>query len=241
MARTRKRNLHIPDVVGEQYRALSEWDSRHARRSYIAALHHAGWTLKSIADIAGMTRESIRLQYAAAGDAAESLDEYRLITGLELPIPPLPTYPEKPKRVVRQIPDDVAVVLQNLHARAIRYRGTENNRENAVAFTALVWSLHTDQGYSIYQIAKATGVTHTALQFRLVRYGYKTTTGTSEPYRRLTGRLQGEAGRKKQCKRGHEFSPENTYILKNGNRICKACQSMRAKAYNERKKNAAHH
>ena len=31
-------------------------------------------------------------------------------------------------------------------------------------------------------------------------------------------------GRKKKCKRGHEFTEENTYIDKRGCRHCKTCQ-----------------
>lgn len=33
--------------------------------------------------------------------------------------------------------------------------------------------------------------------------------------------------RKTHCKRGHEFTPENTYILKTGSRSCKACAQER--------------
>lgn len=240
MARTRKRNPRIPDVVGEQYRALEAWESRHACRSYLSALHNAGWTHVAIGESIGVSRERVRQQIAAAGDAAESLDEYRLITGLELPIPPLPTYPEKPrKRIVRPVPEDVAVILRTLHAQAVRYRGVESNRAAAVAFTALVWSLHSEHGYAINQISKAVGVNHAALQTRLVRYGYKTSSGESMSYRPLIGRGFRRA-LVTHCKRGHEFTPDNTYVYKNGSRFCRACQNIRSKAYQERKKNAAH-
>jgi hypothetical protein len=36
-----------------------------------------------------------------------------------------------------------------------------------------------------------------------------------------------ENARKKFCKRGHEFSTENIYALKNGGRECRKCNSIR--------------
>jgi hypothetical protein len=33
---------------------------------------------------------------------------------------------------------------------------------------------------------------------------------------------------KTHCKRGHEFTPENTYVLKRGGRSCKTCLKMHA-------------
>lgn len=37
----------------------------------------------------------------------------------------------------------------------------------------------------------------------------------------------GVNGRKTHCKRGHEFTPENTYLLTRGERVCVACDKIR--------------
>lgn len=37
--------------------------------------------------------------------------------------------------------------------------------------------------------------------------------------------------RQTHCKRGHEFTPENTYVRKNGTRWCNECRRIRDRAY----------
>lgn len=44
------------------------------------------------------------------------------------------------------------------------------------------------------------------------------------------------AAQKTHCKHGHEFTPENTQIRKNGNRACKECMRVRKRAHRERAK-----
>lgn len=34
---------------------------------------------------------------------------------------------------------------------------------------------------------------------------------------------------KSSCRRGHEYTEENTHVLKNGERVCRACANLRAK------------
>lgn len=40
--------------------------------------------------------------------------------------------------------------------------------------------------------------------------------------------------RKTHCKRGHEFTPENTYVAKNGSRNCRECHRLDARQRRER-------
>lgn len=38
------------------------------------------------------------------------------------------------------------------------------------------------------------------------------------------------------CKSGHEYTPENTYIMPNGHRDCRACIRDRARRYQQRRR-----
>lgn len=46
-----------------------------------------------------------------------------------------------------------------------------------------------------------------------------------EPQTRRENTRSGSQGRAKECKRGHEFTPENTYRTPSGNRSCRACRA----------------
>lgn len=49
---------------------------------------------------------------------------------------------------------------------------------------------------------------------------------------------RGGNGTKTHCKRGHEFTPENTYVGRTGQRWCRACQRIHAAATRQRKRDA---
>ncbi len=49
---------------------------------------------------------------------------------------------------------------------------------------------------------------------------------------------RGGNGAKTHCKRGHEFTPENTYVLKRGGRSCRICLRMHGANSRERKRQA---
>jgi transposase len=92
------------------------------------------------------------------------------------------------------VPQELAEKLMALQEKAYWVRGKGNaNRKEAEEYTKLLYDVIENQGYSYYQVARAIGVTHGAIAFRLVRYGYKTTNGTSGAYRKLTHREAEEA------------------------------------------------
>ena len=175
----RKTQLTLPSEVVDAFNSLGE--DLETRNLYSVALRRAGWTLQSISDATGITRERVRQTTASYGDA---------------PLPPLPdalVVPEPPvkkPKVKRQYvePDPAKLArLRELQPLAQQNRhNSEEYRHAAEQYTALVWEVHDQDGVSLYRLAKHLGVTHGALRFRLARYGYKLPkSGTSKVYTRI--------------------------------------------------------
>lgn len=135
------------------------------RNDYIRALRSAGWSLQSIGSAAGITRERVR-QIAVIG----------LSNKTSLPTMVIPNPPVKPIKVrkVRPEPSEAAIkrllklqpLVQQVRSNSPRYR------KEAEEYSALVYKTVTEEGVSLYNIAKKLQVTHGALRFRLARYGY---------------------------------------------------------------------
>jgi predicted transcriptional regulator len=173
----------LPKEVADVLRTLPIKE----RKAYATALSKEGWTLQSIADVLNVTREAIRLY-----GTAKSNDESEVRKAIaSLPIPPIPTRTitrEVIKRV--QLADDVLAELKELYDKAKLVRGkSANYRKEAEDFTRLAYA-QVEKGVSIYAVAKALGITNSALQFRFTRYGYKVANGKSKVYRPLTHRLK---------------------------------------------------
>ena len=182
--RVPKSDLTLPKEVSDILIALP----LDERRAYVFELRKAGWTLQSMATPLKITRESIRLY----GLKEPSLEVLAKVKHLPIVQPPLiELYVERVKRVK---PDpQVIAQLKELQPKAFMVRGKgKSNREEAELYTRLIYELM-ESGVSGYRIAKELGVTHSALAFRLVRYGYTTSNGTSRSYRKLTNRkIEGE-------------------------------------------------
>ena len=156
------------------------------RKVYSQRLAKEGWTLQSIANELKITREAIRL-YASA----KSNDESEVRNAIaSLPIPPIPTrliHREVIKRVT--IDESDLATLKELYDKAKLVRGKSiNYRKEAEQFTKLAYA-QIEKGVSTYAVAKALGITNSALQFRFTRYGYKVANGKSKVYRPLTHRV----------------------------------------------------
>lgn len=182
--RVPKSDLTLPKEVSDILISLP----LNERRAYVFELRKAGWTLQSMATPLKITRESIRLY----GLKEPSLEVLAKVKHLPIVQPPLiELYVERVKRVK---PDpQVIAQLKELQPKAFMVRGKgKSNREEAELYTRLIYELM-ESGVSGYRIAKELGVTHSALAFRLVRYGYATSNGTSRSYRKLTNRkIEGE-------------------------------------------------
>lgn len=167
-----KRNITLPLEYADM---LKEITANEERDTHVRALRGAGWTYSSMAETLGISRERIR-QICSTPD----LD----VIAVTVPTPP--NYAIKaPKVYVEPSPDALARMLelqpmaQQVRANAPRFR------KEAEEYTALVNKVHAEDGVTLYRLAKRLGVTHSALRFRLARYGYKAPTrgATSKSYR----------------------------------------------------------
>ena len=154
-------------------------------RAHIFCLREAGWTLESIASPLGMSRERVR-QIANQVWEFDGARRESQVNGLQfVPTPPERVVRERKESVPRPRPTaenlarllELQPLVQQVRANSPKYR------EEAEEYTKLVAHEHNDRGVSLYRLAKELGVTHGALRFRLVRYGYKETTSESRVYK----------------------------------------------------------
>jgi len=167
-----KKNQMLPQYIYEEFEGLSNTDHRD---TLIRSLRSAGWTLEAISAASGITRERVR-QIALAPSAS----------GVKIPveIPEPPIKPEKAKPVyIEPTPETLKRLLElQPYAQQVRSNG-KKYRAEAEEYTALLNHAHVVEGVTLYRLAKRLGVTHGALRFRLVRYGYKQpVTATSKVY-----------------------------------------------------------
>lgn len=182
---TLKAKSLLPSEVTDILKSLT-YDERI---SYCRVLHEEGWTYQSMATPLGLTRERVR-QMIDTKYQTKGGHSYTPVNVSHLPVPKLPV-----KVIVKEVvkmkilPDDQLKILKDLKDKAFWVRGTgKNNRAEAEEYVALLYDL-TQQGYSVYGLAKQIGVTHLAIYSRLVRYGYRPIPNSSHRvYRILTHR-----------------------------------------------------
>jgi hypothetical protein len=99
----------------------------------------------------------------------------------------LPNPPAKPVKTppsyIEPSPETLARLLElQPYAQQVRSNGSKY-REEAEEYTELLDYAHRVEGVTLYRLAKRLGITHGAIRFRLVRYGYKDPiTATSKVY-----------------------------------------------------------
>jgi len=167
-----KKNQMLPQYIYEEFEGLSNNDHRD---TLIRSLRSAGWTLESISAASGITRERVRqIALAPSSDSAS--------VPVEIPEPPVK--PEKSRPVyIEPTPETLKRLLElQPYAQQVRSNG-KKYRAEAEEYTSLLNYAHVTEGVTLYRLAKRLGVTHGALRFRLVRYGYKQpVTATSKVY-----------------------------------------------------------
>lgn len=170
-----KKNQRLPKEIHAAFASLQNAD----RDVLIKELVDNHWTYEAVANASGLTRERVRQIANAIDKLAEEFD-YKL--DIEIPEPPVK--PERPRpQYVEPHPDTLRRLLElQPYAQQVRSNG-KKYREEAEEYTALLNHAHTVEGVTLYRLAKRLGVTHGALRFRLVRYGYKKpVTATSKVY-----------------------------------------------------------
>jgi hypothetical protein len=170
-----KKNQKLPDYIIEFFSTPIHSEQRDA---LIRELCGTGWTYEAVASGCGITRERVRQVAASVSTGAAS----SIAFPFEIPEPP--TKPERKKReYVEPLPETLSRLLElQPYAQLVRSYG-KKYREEAEEYTKLLNHAHTIEGVTLYRLAKRLGVTHGALRFRLVRYGYKKpVTATSKVY-----------------------------------------------------------
>lgn len=172
--------LTLPEEVADNLVAL-EGTNRELLKQYIVALRQRGWTLESIAVPLGKSRERIRQLELEVFDTRDAI-VIAETAGLELPLPPHKPIVLRTPRVVVEPNPEVIARLRELQPLAQKVRSSGGSyRAEAEEYTRLLNDENV-RGVSLYRLAKELDVTHAALRFRLVRYGYKSSGSTAKVY-----------------------------------------------------------
>jgi hypothetical protein len=159
-------NLELPRHIGSALATYTASGDRDSRNQLMLALWNNKWTLESIARAAGgISRERVRQIIAATKPSLSSFE-------FEIPTPPMKSVRVK-KQYTEPNPETLSRLLE-LQPFAQRVRSSSPAfRAESEEYSYLVNKAHVEEGVSVYRLAKRLGVTHAALQSRLVRYGYK--------------------------------------------------------------------
>lgn len=169
--RGRTPTMVLPAEFAEKLASMYEYYGRPMSWQLVMLLAHArdaGWTLQSLANALGMTRERMRqiLEPVKAADYP--------------PPPPgtIPAVPVKPARPVKppppQLTGEQAAQLRDLNRQANVRGKMSPDRPEVAAARLLAQTLHNyrKQGYRLAHLAEAMGVTAEAVHFRLGRWGF---------------------------------------------------------------------
>lgn len=146
------------------------------RNSLIHALTNKGWTQASIGNALDLSRETIR--QVIRGTTAQPL-------ATEIVLPEPPRYP-MPTRVEYTMPNpELLARLKELQPFAQQVRSSSKKFRSEAEEYSYLLDQATKQGVTVYRLAKLLGVTPSAIQFRLVRYGYRNSNGESKSYQTI--------------------------------------------------------
>jgi len=156
----------------------------NVRNGYIQVLRMKGWTLESIGTALDVTRERIR-QLETKARPQDSL--YVLSNPGTFPIPEVPK-----KSIYKEVSffaepseKDLARLKQLRPFAELVRSNSPNYRIEAEEYAGLLNKVVNIDNVPTSHLARLLGVTHGAITFRLVRYGYASTKGQSRTYQRI--------------------------------------------------------
>lgn len=175
----KKSNLELPEQVKDLLKLLDLKTDREQRNDYIVALVASGWSQASVARASNLSAQMIRVILSSHKPNPVPATLF---------IPQVPLHAEKvgSNRYVMPTPE-LLERLKELQPYAQQVRSNSPRfRAEAEEYTYLINQAHKEQGVTLYRLAKLLGVTTSAIAFRLVRYGYRTTEqGKSSAYRSI--------------------------------------------------------
>ena len=186
MNKKQKWGLILPTEVVGALTELRDNKQKELFADYVALLRAEGWSLASIADPLGLTRERIR-QVALSCESLELAEKFAEVRGWEIPAVPI-----RPNKYVRRLPaplkpsEETVARLMALKPIASSVRWTsDKGRAEAEEYVGII-AKEVERGVSVYMVAKSLGVTPLAIRSRLSRYGHMTPTeGGSEKYQAM--------------------------------------------------------
>lgn len=170
MTKLQQKNLTLPAEVVEHFDVLGQDD----RNVYMQALRGLGWTLQSLADVAGVSRERVRQIVSQDWPLGE------IEAHAPLPTPPQRVERARNPRVQVEPTSETLARLRELQPYARKVAGNSPRyREEAEEYARLLFHAHKSEGVTYYHLAQLLGVTHSAIRSKLIRYGYIKPTGVS--------------------------------------------------------------
>jgi hypothetical protein len=154
--RLRKTRHQLPSDVAANFARFDTSD----RDRYIYALREARWTLQSVSEASGLTRERVRQIHrdVAADGRTEPLE------GISIPTPP--TFEQKPKRQSLEPDPQTLARMRELRPIVERYRAGSSLKPQRDEYNRLLLEA-VGQGVTVYRLSKLLGPTHAALRTRI--------------------------------------------------------------------------
>jgi hypothetical protein len=188
-----KQDLTLPAEVVVALHLFPK-DQLHLRDAYIYVLRMKGWTLESVGQALDLTRERIR----QLESRSKPIDAITILSN-----PGTFPIPEVPKRsIYKEVSffaepseKDLTRLKQLQPLAALVRSNSPNYRKEAEEFSSLLNQVINVEGVPASHVAKLIGITHGAIQFRLVRYGYASTSGKSKAYQTIHSANRAIGGR----------------------------------------------
>lgn len=176
---------HVAKILQELNKDNERGNTNIVRDAYITALRHAGWTLQSVANALGISRERVRqIETKTPMTLVAEISQF----SNEFPIPQIPMVAIEKDVYEYILPSEetLARLLELQPFAQLVRSNSQMYRKEAEEYTSLLWKAHSEEGVPVGRLAKCLGVTHGAVRFRLARYGYiEPKSGKSKVYQKV--------------------------------------------------------